>query len=287
MGTADIIPGISGGTIALIVGIYERLIEAVRAVTTLPISLLKSRFSGWRSAFGAIEWGFILPLGLGVGSAIILGALFIPHILDTYPVESRAFFFGLVAASLYIPWRRVDRVSASHYLMALVAAVIAFFLVGLPAAATADPSLFRVFLTAAVAICAMILPGVSGAFLLTVFGIYQPTLEALRSLDLVYVVVFSLGAITGLGLFARLLSHLLRHYHDATMILLVGLLAGSLRALWPWQGEALLHGELVATPALLQAPPSAAAAVVIFVIALAGFAIVAFLTWLGTRESRV
>jgi putative membrane protein len=286
MGSADIIPGVSGGTVALIVGIYERLIEAVRAVTHVPVAVLKGGPSRLRAALLAVEWRFVLPLGIGVVIAIGVGAQFIPELMAAYPEESRALFFGLVAASLMIPWRRAGAVRASGYALAIAAAVLAFVLVGLPAARTADPGMLRVFASAAVAICAMILPGVSGAFLLAVMGIYEPTLIALRSLDVVYVGTFILGAITGLALFARLLGYLLAHHHTTTMVVLVGLLAGSLRALWPWQGTTLVDGEPVATPAILLAPPSATAALVAFAIAAVGFAAVAALAWAGARGTR-
>lgn len=287
MGSADIIPGVSGGTIALIVGIYERLIEAIRGVTHVPVAVLRGGPGRFREALLAVDWRFVIPLGIGVVTAIAVGAQFIPELMAAYPEESRALFFGLVAASLIIPWRRAGRITASGYALALAAAVLAFVLVGLPAARTADPGMLRVFGSAAIAICAMILPGVSGAFLLAVMGIYEPTLIALRSMDVVYVGTFILGAITGLALFARLLSYLLAHHHTTTMVVLVGLLAGSLRALWPWQGTELIDGDPVTTPAILLAPPSTSAALVGLGIALVGFAIVAGLTWSGSRRARL
>lgn len=287
MGTADVIPGVSGGTMALIVGIYERLIEAVRAVTHVPLALLPRQKASFREALLAVEWRFVMPLGIGIVFAIGLGAQFIPELMATYPEESRALFFGLVAASLIIPWQRAGKVRLGGYMLALAAAILAFVLVGLPVARAPDPSLLRVFASAAVAICAMILPGVSGAFLLAVLGIYEPTLIALRTLDIPYVVVFILGAITGLAVFSRLLSFLLARYYTTTMVVLVGLLAGSLRALWPWQAGVWIDGEWVTSPAVLLAPPSVSAAAVAGTIALLGFALVAMLTWMGGRSDRL
>ncbi|CAN5547660.1 DUF368 domain-containing protein [soil metagenome] len=287
MGSADVIPGISGGTVALIVGIYERLIEAVRGGTSLPYVLARRGLGKAATAFREIEWGFALPLGMGIITAIVVGARFIPGIMEAYPVESRALFFGLVLASLAIPWRRAGEVRLPGYALAFAAAVIAFVLVGLPVTHGGAPSLFRVFATAAVAICAMILPGVSGAFLLKVLGMYEAALAAISAADVVFVGVFMLGAFTGLALFSKILSWLLTEYPERTMIVLVGLLAGSLRALWPWQGSVFMDGDMVDTPAILLGPPSAGAAATAFAIALVGFALVWGLTWLGAREDRL
>src|SRR5690606_12121642 len=158
MGGADIIPGVSGGTMALIVGIYERLIASVKAGLTLPVTLLR----GWDAAkrqFFEVEWRLVLPLAAGILTAIVLASKFIPYLLDAYPAESRGLFFGLIAASLLIPWRRMETVGTREYALIALGAALAFFLTGLPGLEVHDPSLLRVFLSAAVAICAMILPG--------------------------------------------------------------------------------------------------------------------------------
>ncbi|MDX1530914.1 MAG: DUF368 domain-containing protein, partial [Rhodothermales bacterium] len=228
-----------------------------------------------------------LPLAAGILTAIVIGAKVIPPLMEAYPVGSRALFFGLVAASLVIPWRRIRALPGWGYAAGAAAGAAAFFLVGLPIGREADPALLRVFASAAVAICAMILPGVSGAFLLKVLGIYEPTLAAISDVNAAYVLVFVLGAATGITLFSKLLSYLLDHHHDLTMIVLVGLLAGSLRALWPWQGTRLVHGELVHTPAELLPPPDLTSALVIGGVALVGFALVSGLTWLGARKGEV
>ncbi len=288
MGSADIIPGVSGGTMALIVGIYKNLIDAIGEAVTAALLLLRGR---WREAWAAVrslEWSLLLPLAAGIFLAIGIGSLFIPELLDRYPVECRALFFGLVAASIVIPWRERHAHRGWHYAAAAVAAGAAFGLVGLPRSPDlADPSALRVGLTAAVAINAMILPGVSGAFLLEVLGLYRTTLEALRDLDVGYVLTFALGAALGLGAVAKLLSWLLDRHHDLTMAVLVGLLAGSLRALWPWVGvveHTSSDGtvEAIPDPSVLLAPgdgwPLALA------LALGGFAFVTALAWLGRRR---
>ncbi|GAB5535003.1 MAG: DUF368 domain-containing protein [Rubricoccaceae bacterium] len=288
MGGADIIPGVSGGTMALIVGIYRDLIDAISEGTTAVLLLLRGRFAEAWTQFREMNWGLLLPVVGGIGIAIVIGSLFVPELLERYPVQCRALFFGLVAASLVIPWRERNEHHTWHYAIALVAGLAAFVLVGLPRSGdAADPSLWRVAGTAAIAINAMILPGVSGAFLLEVFGLYSPTLEALRSLNVPYVLAFMGGAAVGIALAAKGLSYLLEHYHDVTMTVLVGLLAGSLRALWPWV-ERIQHvssdGEVewVPDPSVLLAP--AANWPLALALAVGGFAAVTALAWIGRRQ---
>lgn len=272
MGGADVIPGVSGGTMALIVGIYERLIASVRAAAGLAVALLRGDLAAARARWREVEWGLVVPLALGILSALLTGAHFIPDLLERYPVQSRALFFGLIAASLAIPWRRIRRPRGVHWAAAVAGFVLAFVLVGLPPREVADPPLLAVFGAAAIAICAMILPGVSGAFFLLVMGVYPATLRAISDFDVAYIATFAAGAAIGLGLFSRLLDHLLQHYHDLTMAALVGLMAGSLRALWPYQ---------TADRALLP-PPLDGSVLPALGFALLGFALVALLTRLGT-----
>jgi putative membrane protein len=237
MGTADIVPGVSGGTVALIVGIYERLIGSVRAGASAAARLIRGRVGEARMYLAQIDWGLVIPLGIGIVTALVIGARVLVPVLGTYPIQSHAIFFGLITGSLAVPWHRMRERRPSHWLIAAAAAVTAFVLVGVPPRELLDPALAIVFLAAAIAICAMILPGVSGSFLLLVMGLYQPTLRALREVDVAYIAVFMAGAAIGLGSFSKLLHYLLRFHHDATMAALVGLMAGSLRALWPYQDE--------------------------------------------------
>ncbi len=288
MGSADIIPGVSGGTMALIIGIYKNLIDAIGEAVTAVLLLVRGR---WREAWAAVlalEWSLLLPLAAGIFLAIGIGSLFIPELLDRYPVQCRALFFGLVAGSLVIPWQERRTHRGWHYAIAALGATVAFLLVGLPRSPDlADPSALRIGLTAAVAINAMILPGVSGAFLLEVLGLYRTTLEALRDLDIGYVAVFALGAGLGLGAVAKLLSWLLDKHHDLTMAVLVGLLAGSLRALWPWVGfveHTSSDGAIEAVPDPSQLLTPGPEWPVTLVLALGGFAFVTALSWLGRRR---
>jgi putative membrane protein len=236
MGAADIVQGVSGGTVALILGIYERLIASLSAIAAVVLRPFRGRQAEDRHRT-TVEWSLLFPLGFGIVTAIGVGSLIIPPLLDRYPIEARGLFLGLVAASILIPWLRLRHRGGRALLIAAIACVLAFLLVGLPPREIHSPSTVWIFGSAAVAICAMILPGVSGAFLLGVLGIYHATLTALSTLDVGYVLTFIAGAVVGLGLFVRILHWLLRDHHDTTMAVLVGLMAGALRALWPWQAE--------------------------------------------------
>ena len=235
MGGADIIPGVSGGTMALIVGIYERLIASISHLFSAMIALVRWDRKAVHTHFISVAWSLIVPLGIGIVTALVVGARIIPYLRAQYPSQSLGLFFGLVVASLAIPWRRMKRPKASAYVLAIAAATLAFWLTGFPANDGSAPSYFVVFAFAAVAICAMILPGVSGAFLLKVLGVYETTLHAVNDLDYLYLLVFLAGAGIGIGTFSKVLNWLLEKYHDYTMAALVGLMAGALRALWPWQ----------------------------------------------------
>ncbi len=237
MGGADIIPGVSGGTMALIVGIYERLIESITQLYSFALTLVTFKVDEAKKIFNQIEWSLLIPLGAGIGSAIFMLAHLITHFLTNYPVECRGLFFGLIAASLAIPWLRAKEKGPDKLFIAALACVFAFFSSGLAPQEITDPSRLQIFGAAAVAICAMILPGVSGSFLLLVLGLYAPTTEAIKSLDFGYIAVFGAGAVVGMGAFSRFLKWLLANHHDTTMAALIGLMAGSLRALWPWQTE--------------------------------------------------
>jgi putative membrane protein len=277
MGGADIIPGVSGGTMALIVGIYERLIHSIRSLAGAAVYLLRGRRAEARDRFAEVHWRLVLPLGVGILTALITGARFIPPLLERYPEGSRAIFFGLILGSLAIPWKRIEERLPVHYAIAAGAAIAAFLLTGLPPREVTDPPLLAVFFAAAIAICAMILPGVSGSFLLYVMGIYAATLAAVNARDVAYIAVFAAGAVIGLGSFSRIIDHLLRHRHDVTMAALVGLMAGSLRALWPWQD----------VDRSILGPPADGSAMTAVALAVLGFAAVTALVWFGNvAESR-
>lgn len=276
MGAADSVPGVSGGTMALIVGIYERLLASIAEGFRAILAVLRGNIRKCLEHLRRVEWLFLIPLAVGIGTAILVAAEFIPTLLEDYPAHMRGLFLGMVAASIAIPWRRINAHSAALILIAVIGAIAAFVFSGLPSSGAEAPSLVRVFFSAAVAICAMILPGVSGAFLLEVLGLYEPTLAAISARDLVYVAVFGAGAVAGLGSFSLLLGLLLRKYHDTTMAALVGLMIGSLRALWPWQDA---HRAL-------EMPTPESGIVVVAALAVSGFLFVTLVERIGARRSQ-
>jgi len=234
IGVANVIPGVSGGTMALIFGIYEKLISLLSDLFKASLSLLRLDFLESKRLLSEIPWGFLFVLGAGILVAPLAGAALIPDLLNSWPEHSRSLFFGLILGTIPIPWIRIKSRHTSHVFILIVAAAISFLIVGLPHTEISDPSLVAVFFAAALAICAMILPGVSGAFVLLVIGMYEPIFAAIDAKNLPVVLVFALGAGVGLGSFAIVLKALLARAHDATMAALVGLMIGSLRALWPW-----------------------------------------------------
>lgn len=243
IGFAEIVPGVSGGTIALIVGVYETLIDGAghlaRGVARLIGDGVRGRGVSRAAAhFRSVRWSAVLPIGIGMLAAIVVGAAVVAPLLDQYPTGTRAVFAGLIAASLIVPARMVGgRWTSTEVVIGLLAAVLTLGLTSLPRGADADPTLPIVALAAAFAVCALVLPGVSGSYLLLTVGMYAPTLAAVNNRDFAYLGVFVLGAIVGLGLFVSGLQWLLKNRRRITLVIMTGLMFGSLRALWPWQNE--------------------------------------------------
>lgn len=237
MGVAEVVPGVSGGTVALVVGIYERLIDgAGHVVTALRLSVT-GRWAAARAELRRAHWTTIVPVLVGMVVAVLTAARLLEPVIEDHPVGARAVFLGLVLFSIVVPARMVGRWARRDVAAAVLGAVAAFVLTGLPPGSDAEPPLTVVVLAAAVAICALVLPGVSGSFLLLTLGLYQPTLAAVNDRDLAYVGAFALGAALGLGLFVKALQAALQRHHALTLALMTGLMLGSLRALWPWQDD--------------------------------------------------
>ena len=241
MGAADIVPGVSGGTIALILGIYERLIASVRAGSKALGLLLRGDVGGFRKWMAAVDWLFIVPLGIGILAAVLSLARVIQGLLHDTPELMSAVFLGLVAGSVVVAWRLVRQPRLMHASIILGVGVLTFVLLGLRGGTSeesvgqiSDPELWAFFVAGAIAICAMILPGVSGSFLLVVMGMYAPVLAAVTDRDFVALGVFMAGAVIGLALFSQVLHVALQRYHDLVLAALIGLMAGSVRVLWPW-----------------------------------------------------
>jgi putative membrane protein len=306
MGCADVIPGVSGGTLALILGIYQRLIKSIHLMDMV---LLKGVFQGsfWnrliKGVFGqptapqndidhrADALVFIGFLIIGIGAAIVAAAGLITYSRMNYPGQTLGFFLGLVVASLQVPFRHISRKGVAQWTMFLAIAVGTFFLLGM-GQMTPTPALWYVFICGATAICAMILPGISGAFILLMMGMYdyivvkqlKPLIYDQRWEGIGPILVFMVGMATGIIVFSRLLHYLLKRYHDVTMAGLLGLMVGSLRVLWPFK-EAFPDDPHIRFESLSNILPVPAgtvfwATVVTFV---AGFAIVLVLDQVGRR----
>ncbi|HXV93105.1 MAG TPA: DUF368 domain-containing protein, partial [Pseudonocardia sp.] len=241
IGTVEVIPGVSGGTVALVVGIYERLIAAgghlARAVARLVSDLPRRRGAARaRAEIVQIEWPLIAAVLAGMMLALLTAAQVLPPLIEEHPIGARALFLGMVAASVAVPILAVGGLKgAGEWALVAGAAVLAWLVTGLPTADGGAPAPAVVALAAAVAVCALVLPGLSGSFLLLLFGLYEPTLQAVSDRDLTYVAVFATGAILGLGLFVTLLQWMLDRHRRIVLPVLAGLMIGSMRVLWPWQ----------------------------------------------------
>lgn len=245
MGAADVVPGVSGGTMAFIMGIYQELIDAIKAFDAEVVKLLL-RFR-IREALERVPWRFLVVLVAGIGSAILVLARIISWLLENQSTYLYAFFFGLVLASIVAVGVHISWSPTAVATLAL-GTVVAYWIVGLvPLQVSHSPLI--IFLSASVAIMAMILPGISGSFILLILGQYAYVLEAVKALDIITLLPFGFGIVFGITSFARILSWLLHHYHQVTITLLVGFMIGSLRKIWPFK-ETLetrvdRHGEIV------------------------------------------
>ncbi|MDJ0953347.1 MAG: DUF368 domain-containing protein [Acidimicrobiia bacterium] len=241
MGAADVVPGVSGGTIALVLGIYERLVASIRSGSSALGRLVRGDLPGAREWLRRVDWAFLIPLLGGILLAVVTLARLIETLLHDYPEEMAGLFTGLIAGSVIITWRLVGNWDTRTITVMTTVALALFFVLGLREGTTdetvgqiADPALWAFFAAGAVAICAMILPGVSGSFLLVILGMYGPVLEAVNDRSVVTLIVLVAGMTVGLALFSQLLSWSLERYHDIVVAALIGLMAGSLRVLWPW-----------------------------------------------------
>lgn len=235
MGSADVVPGVSGGTIALVLGIYERLITSIRSGSSAIGSLLRTDWAEARRHLDEVEWGFLLTLLAGILTAILTLAHFIGVQLEEQPIVLSAAFFGLVVGSVIIAFGLLKELAPIHVAIVLIVGTAVFALLGLGGeAATQTPGLAIYFGSGALAICAMILPGISGSLILVLMGMYAPVLAAVNDREYLAVGVFALGAVVGLALFSQILDRALRQAHDIVLAALIGLMAGSLRILWPW-----------------------------------------------------
>ena len=232
MGTADVIPGVSGGTIALIMGIYDELVRTIAAIDQRVVgALLRGRIA---EVIERLNATFLLPLLLGIGLAIVSLAKLITWLLAMYPQPVWGFFTGLILASALFVMRQVEGWGGVHWGLTVIGTAVGYVITLLVPVETGTEG-YKFVLAGMVAICAMILPGISGSFLLLVMGKYQQVFTAVHERDLTIIALFGLGAVVGLLGFSRLLKRLLARFYAETMAFLVGLMLGSLRKVWPFR----------------------------------------------------
>lgn len=232
MGMADVVPGVSGGTIAFISGIYEELIESIKSVDATALRLLGTlRLKEfWRHINGR----FLLSVLLGIAIAIFSLARLMTYLLTNHPIAIWSFFFGLIVASALLVAKQIGRWRVQTVAACLIGAAAAWWITVATPAETPDTRWF-ILLSGAIAICAMILPGISGAFILLLLGKYQFIMQAVGDLNVPVIVIFVVGAAAGIISFSHLLSWLLKHWHDVTVAVLMGFMVGSLNKVWPWK----------------------------------------------------
>ena len=273
MGAADVVPGVSGGTMAFIMGVYEELVDALKSFNwRLLLLLVRLRF---RDAVAAVPWRFLAVLGAGIAAAVLVLAGPIGWLLDHHPVPLFAFFLGLVLASIVTVAGRI-RWSVSAVLCLLLGAASAWWLVGLVPKDMPHDAV-TLFLSGAAAITAMMLPGVSGSFILLVLGQYEFAIDAVRDRDFLAILPLVKGAICGILPFVRILSWLLRRHHEITIALLIGFMSGSLRKVWPFKAAVSEEAEVPVLREVNVLPEIDATVGLAFGLCVAGFLLVLWL----------
>lgn len=246
MGAADVVPGVSGGTIAFISGIYEELIDSINNINLGALKVWKRE--GFKKFWEHINGTFFVFLFAGIGISIVSLSKVVTHLLETHPVLIWSFFFGLIIASVWLISKSVTKWSLAAIAGLIIGGGIAFYITTIQSVAHVDAKWFIV-LSGALAICAMILPGISGAFILLLLGSYDKVLEAVTERDFPTIILFALGCLVGLLSFARVLKLLFHKYKNLTVAILTGFMIGSLNKVWPWKETLSFrensHGEQV------------------------------------------
>ena len=230
MGSADIVPGVSGGTIALITGIYGHLIEAI---SNIKFGFIKPLIHGdlkgcWNQLLDEIDFKFFIPLILGIGVAFLTLAKVVTYCMDYHTALTFSFFLGLILASAVILFRKIEKINFKHVIAAVIGLILTYIFVSLNPI-SGNHSLIVIFFSGMIAICAMILPGISGSFLLLLLGQYEYMLNALHEFHFSEIIVFVVGAVIGILGFSKILNYLLKHYEEVTMAFLIGVMLGSLK----------------------------------------------------------
>lgn len=233
MGAADVVPGVSGGTIAFISGIYEELLTSISSINLSNLKLLKEK--GVKSFWTAVNGNFLLALLIGIFISIVSLARVISWLLEHKPILVWSFFFGLVLASILFIGKQITKWSISTVLLFILGAFIAYYITTLQPLISENSSSAFLFLAGAIAICAMILPGISGSFILVLLGAYKPVLTAIQNKDFQLLGILAFGAVVGLLTFSKILKWLFSKYKNLTLAVLTGFILGSLNKIWPWK----------------------------------------------------
>jgi len=283
MGSADVVPGVSGGTMAFITGIYEELINSIRGLASVKAFKLLTSFK-FKQAYEELPWRFLVAVGVGILLAIVSLAQALEWTLENQPVLLWSFFFGLVLASVFTVSKRVKRWGVGTIIGTVIGAVMAWIIVGLVPLQTPNTWWF-LFLSGALAICAMILPGISGAFILVLLGKYEYVLAAVNDRDFVTIAIVGAGAVIGLATFAQLLGWLFKRYHDITVAVLMGFMVGSLRKIWPWKEIITVDGHPVSFTNYL--PDAWTTEVTLaLILAIVGFSVVLALDYVASHKDK-
>ncbi len=232
MGAADIVPGVSGGSIALITGIYEELLQSINSFNGRNLKLLlKFEFKAF---FQAVNGAFLLSLFLGIMTSVFSLSKLITYLMAEHPIPLWSFFCGLILIAAFLILKDIKKWSFGVLVALIVGTIIAYYITELPPTSSPD-ALWFTFVAGAIAICAMILPGISGSFILLILGKYESVLQAVSERDFLTLAVFALGCVVGLLSFSRIISWLLKRYYSLTIGLLSGFMLGSINKLWPWK----------------------------------------------------
>ena len=282
MGAADVIPGVSGGTIAFIMGIYDEFVGSLASINAEAVKLLLT--GRFKEFWKHINGGFLLSLVLGIGVSVVSLASLMQMLLTNYPIQTWAFFFGLIVASSIFIIRGISGWKAAEFLLLVFGIILGVVICTLSPTTTPD-GLWFIFLSGAIAICAMILPGISGSFILLILGKYQYIMGCISDLvkgidfghNLLILCVFLVGAVIGILGFSRFLHWLLARWHKQTLIVLAGFIIGSLVKIWPWSNpEAIAQTEAAGS---LMAGSAAAFAII-------GFSLVTAIESAGTLATK-
>ncbi|MCF6349463.1 MAG: DUF368 domain-containing protein [Flavobacteriaceae bacterium] len=291
MGAADVVPGVSGGTIAFISGIYNELIESINLISLKTLRILRQE--GFKAMFNSVNGSFLVSLLIGIVISIMSLAKVFKYLLENKPILVWSFFFGLVLASILFVSKQIKKWNFLTFISLIIGAGVAYYITIVPPISGNTSSWFLI-LAGALAICAMILPGISGAFILLLLGAYEPALKALDDFDIKKIFLLALGAVIGLLSFAKILKWLFAKYENLTLAVLTGFIIGSLSKIWPWK-ETLTtftnsHGEIKPllqksiSPFSFEGDNQLIIAIVLMII---GFSVLLILEKLGTKSLEI